>query len=191
MYTTRPTTPPKSPAAWLTTLGTSRPPPSLRYEIPVNHYVGRGDWEGILVFSEHTPFFTTDNADFYEDNGIGTSVYISLFDQPGWMESLKRTKERIPSAGQLNRLLDRPITGGTVAKIQRVAASQLSWLKAEGVCSEIRIEVRNPSVGLIEIDITATEPNDTVNRYKAMWNQQEQKLVSFVRNSDRNSAILR
>jgi phage gp46-like protein len=133
--------------------------------------------------------FVTDNADFYEDLGIGTAIYVSLFDAPTWNESLKTANERVPSIGQLEIAFNDPITVGSIAKLQRIAASQLSWLPSTGVCQSIEVEVRNPEVATIEIDITATEPNDTQNSYKVLWDKQEQKLTSFVRTSDRRSNI--
>ena len=134
---------------------------------------------------------TTSNADFYEDLGIGTAVYTSLFDAPTWNEGLKTASERVPSIGELEEAFNDPITAGSIAKLQRIAETQLSWLPSTGVCQGITVGVRNPEVGKIEIDITATEPNDTQNSYKVLWDQQEQKLTGFVRNSDRHSTILK
>lgn len=137
-----------------------------------------------------TPIPLTTNADLFPDLGIGTAVYMSLFDAPAWNESFKLLNERIDSIGLLEKAFNEPIIAGTMSKIQRIASSQLKWLLDDGVCSQLMVAVRNPELGLIEIDITATEPNDVQNRYKVMWNREEQKLMSFVRTPTRSSVVI-
>jgi phage gp46-like protein len=147
-------------------------------------------WGGGLTLEYDDFHYETTNADLYQDLGIGTAVYMSLFDAPAWNESFKLLDERIDSIGLLEKAFNEPIIAGTMSKIQRIASSQLKWLLDDGVCSRLLVAVRNPELGLIEIDITATEPNDVQNRYKVMWNREEQKLMSFVRTPTRNSVVL-
>ena len=136
------------------------------------------------------PVPVTTNADLYPDTGIGTAVYMSLFDDPGWMEGFKPADERVASSGQLEQAFNDPITAGSIAKIQRIATSQLQWLLDDGVCSALTVSVRNPELGYIEIDIRTTEPNNAQNRYKLLWNKEEQKLASYLRTPERSSVIL-
>lgn len=123
----------------------------------------------------------TENADFYADTGIGTAVYVSLFDGDSWFEGLKTNSEKIPGLGGLQAELDKPITIGTLSAIELRANTQLSWMVADSVASSVTVDARNPAIGQVELDITIIEPDGTKNRYKALWDQQEQKLLGGFR----------
>ena len=130
------------------------------------------------------PATETDNADIYPDTGISTAIYTSLFTGLAWYDVLKPADERIPGAGEVERLLDEPITLGSISRIQRAAAIQLSWLKTRGVVSSLSVSVSNPAPRRIEIDITAVRPNDSESRYKYLWDQREQAFIGDLRNSN-------
>lgn len=132
---------------------------------------------GVALGYEDLYFPRTDNADIYKDDGIGTAVYISLFDEVSWYEGLKASSERVDGAGGLMELINQPITVGSVARMKQQATRQLSWLKSEGFVSEIEVAVSNPAVGKVEIEITAYEPSNTTNTYKYMWDQHEQTIT--------------
>jgi len=125
---------------------------------------------------------TSDNADLHQDTGIGSAVYLSLFGGTSWCDGLKAKNELVPSAGEFEASLNAPISAGSIADIKRKAEAQLVWLTDQKVVETVEVSVRNPQVGRIEIDISATEPNSAENRYKILWDASAQKLIEMVRN---------
>jgi phage gp46-like protein len=125
---------------------------------------------------------STDNGDIVPDNGIGTAVYFSLFEGSAWYNQLQADNERIDQPDRMAELITEPITLGYLAELEQASYSLLTWMIDQKVAQDIVTEASNPSVGVVELDITVTEPNSTENRFKLLWDQKEQERVQFYRN---------
>ena len=138
---------------------------------------------GFIVLSDPPPPYETGNADIHTDSGVGTAIYLSLFTGTAWNDVLLPNRDAASKFGEVERLLNEPISVGSMSRIQQAAAAQLTWLKDEGLAESITVAVRNPLVGRIELDITATQPNSPNVRYRYLWDQREQQIVMEARNN--------
>lgn len=137
----------------------------------------------VTIESVKSPSYTSSNSDILQDTGISTAVYMSLFTDKNWSDDLLPSADIVSGAGDFEASLGDPIAAGSIARMQQLAVTQLGWMQDNGVVEDISVKVSNPRLGVLQIDIIATEPNAEEDTYRILWDQKTQRIISEVRNN--------
>lgn len=110
-------------------------------------------------------------------SGLETAVYLSLFTRAYWGNAIADPEERYDS--ELEDLFARPLTNATRLSVINEYRRLLAWMVEEGVVSRIDVDAEIPTVGVLHIAVTLTEPGGDVDEfvYALNWASQEASLI--------------
>lgn len=108
-------------------------------------------------------------------SGIETAVYLSLFTQGYWGNSV--SQEQYDS--EMDALFAKPLSNQTRLAVIDEAKRLLAWMIADGLAAEIEVSAGIPAVGVLHLAITIHEPDKTTETfaYALNWNAQEASLI--------------
>lgn len=111
------------------------------------------------------------------DNGLYTSVYVSLF---GGETYANIFDEDVETDNDFANALNQTITLDVLREIEAQAMKSLDWMLKDEVASEITVNVASPQYNMIDIEITIIEKSGKVNKFSAVWDSEKLGLARFV-----------
>ena len=193
-----PVAPPKDPAEWLTTLGTTRPPAALEYTIPPNQYVGRGAWSGAITIQAASKTVSNEgkfadikiaNGDFVLGDDLETAVGLSLMTdrrattaeiaefQSGITDRQSRrgywanTFRTVPQGSGLWLLSRSKHAELTRSRAEAFALESLQWLKDDNIAQEISVVATLKGKSGLDLTVRVLKPSgeDLNYAYQFVW----------------------
>lgn len=128
-------------------------------------FIEQGDGGEILFYG----------GDIATDKGLFTAVYVSLFTGNTFFNQLLSVPERYDT--EFIESLQQPITLNALRNIETKAVANLAWLINDGGVATIDVEASSAMVNTIEIEITLTEPDGSLNRYIFSWDSERSGLA--------------
>ena len=109
-------------------------------------------------------------------SGLETAVYLSLFTESYWGNTISDIPERY--ASRVPVLMNRPLTNQTRLAMIDAAKNALQWMIDERVADTITVEAEIAAVGQLNIRVQINEPeNQEAFAYGINWDAQEASLL--------------
>jgi phage gp46-like protein len=110
-------------------------------------------------------------------SGLGNAVYLALFTEAWWGNSVSDAPERFTS--ELPEIMTRTLSNQTRLAAQDAIENALQWMIDAGIVEELEVTAEIPSAGRLNIAIALSEPGgasvDFV--YAVNWDAQEASLL--------------
>jgi len=92
------------------------------------------------------------------DEGLENAVSISLFTKDGYWGNAVASSDAEKVGSDFEDALAQPLSNKTRLDVEARAAKALAWMKKVGLADSIVISASIPEIGLMEIEITITQP---------------------------------
>ena len=106
------------------------------------------------------------------EDGLGTSVYLSLFTDSGWWGD--------PEIGSnLSALEDSSLTNAVRLEAIKSAEKALAWMKAQGIAAKVVVDAEIPSPSMLALQVTIYQPGTTdpdTYRFAVSWRGTKEAL---------------
>lgn len=120
---------------------------------------------------------TFTGGDIASDNGIYTSVYLSLFSGGCWANLFSSD---VDTDRAFATALFTTITPNALRTIESEAKLALEWLIEDGVAQSVEVEAISPQHNRINITITVNEPEGGSQTFGLIWDSERENVARFV-----------
>lgn len=141
-----------------------------------------------LILENNCFDISIENDDLVADNGLETSVTISLFtdkrvteeelpdletDKRGWWGDIFPEIDQDQIGSRLWTLSRSKITNETLNRFNELCKEALQWMQEDGIAGEIAVSSEYNEQKHLITSIEISRPDEIVERFSVLWDEQE------------------